>query len=439
MQCKHYAHGGRAVSTVGDFREALIRNSCHRYLLITSTTITENIRKTFEAFNNSARFPGERADFWTCADIMKIVRQKPRLRELYFEPPPITYRRALPADQTIEALLESHEFGTALVNRHSVIVSTNSRFRELFPNAREGQHCWLNYHSFSHAGPCRCCPSSTAFQRKKEVVAVAWSPIGPKGTLKYVEVRAVPIVDTHREVMGAVEVVHDIHSEMAIDTLRRKVSAAKEPGEILRSALLSMAQIFAVEKCAVYQLTDDNRLTGLEAFRLDKSAVRRQRKKAGIVFIREDGKSGDAPELPAIHRRCKVPLLRSARAVLPALPSPDSSDLAIATLPSRPQRGAELSHPFFQSLAHWMAIYFGREHPWQVFFLLGNNVPFDTAAPDVREFIQHGMELTSLALLRSRISQQSKAGGRLNAPRKEQDTQQAPNKRMHARRRQHRG
>lgn len=416
VQCKHYAHGGRAVSTVGDFREALIRNSCHRYLLVTSTTVTENLRRTFEAFNQNARFPGERADYWTGTDVMKAVKENPHLYELFFQSAPITYRQALPADQTIDALLESHAYGTVLLNTQGVIVSANEHFEQLFPSAHEGQHCWERYHHFSrNAGSCSCCTAVEAFRRNEEVEAMAWSPIGPKGALRWVHIRSVPMHDTRGELAGAVEVVHDIHDKMALDAMRRSLCAAKGPAEILSTALLGMAQFFGFERCAVFQLADDGKLTGVAALSLDKSAIREQQDRAGIAFTCDAEESAEPPELPSIHCPCTLPDISSAKRILPALPEPDSSDFAIIEVVPT-DSDSDSNHPFLESLDHWVAICFAPEHPWQVLFVFGNNVPFPTTHTLAREFLQRIAELTSLALLRLEVSDQPTECECLDAP-----------------------
>ena len=397
VQCKHNAHSGRAVASVGDFTEALIRHSCHRYLLVTSTSVTENLRRTFEAFTNNARSASERADYWACADIMRVVHDKPRLRSLFFLPP--AYRLALPPQQTIEALLESQECGSVIVNRKHKIVSLNERFKELFPGSQEGQRCWANYHSHQRYA-CPMCISQSAFDTGEEMHAIASSSIGPKKTPRWVEIRSFPIRDIDRSVVAVLETVRDVHERVVLDEFIRDIAGCQQPEEILRTVLLRISELLAVERCAVFRLAERKRLEPLAVFRLDMGAVRKAAEHAGVAVIGNTHEPLDRKlSLPSLYRKDQVALLLSSDELMGARLPPASSGKfpLVVTHETRPMERLPV---LWRELKHRTAICLGREKSCGYVFLFANNQPLEVGRPSVWAFISRVLEVCSLRLLR---------------------------------------
>jgi hypothetical protein len=86
VQCKHFAHTGRAVSEgdLGVWTNALQRYGAQGYLLVTSTTITENLNRVFIEFskNNGPKY----ALAWSSEKLETLLNAHASVRDTFFPP-----------------------------------------------------------------------------------------------------------------------------------------------------------------------------------------------------------------------------------------------------------------------------------------------------------------------------------------------------------------
>jgi hypothetical protein len=87
VQCKHYAHSGNAVgdSSVGNWQNAMTRFKAKGYLLVTSTSVTVNLRRAFDQFTEEASY-SKWASFWNVEKLIEHLNKHPRVREHFFPP-----------------------------------------------------------------------------------------------------------------------------------------------------------------------------------------------------------------------------------------------------------------------------------------------------------------------------------------------------------------
>jgi len=103
VQCKHYAHSGKAVSfaDVANYREAMDQAKVRRYLLITSTLPSQDLQNKFKAVSETGDYV---ALIWSKNYLAGLLGAYPGVRSLHFPPPP----GPTPADdlaQAVEGLL----------------------------------------------------------------------------------------------------------------------------------------------------------------------------------------------------------------------------------------------------------------------------------------------------------------------------------------------
>jgi formylglycine-generating enzyme required for sulfatase activity len=103
VQCKHHAHSGKAVgfNEVANYRDVMDQYGVRRYLLISSTVPTEDLREKFEKTSERG---GYIASLWSRGDLARFLDAHPDVRNRHFPPPP----GPTPADDlahTIEGLL----------------------------------------------------------------------------------------------------------------------------------------------------------------------------------------------------------------------------------------------------------------------------------------------------------------------------------------------
>jgi len=103
VQCKHHAHSGKAVSfsEVANYRDVMDQYGVRRYLLITSTVPTEDLREKFEKTSKKGEYV---ASIWSRGDLARFLDAHPDVRDRHFAPPP----GPSPADDlahTVEGLL----------------------------------------------------------------------------------------------------------------------------------------------------------------------------------------------------------------------------------------------------------------------------------------------------------------------------------------------
>lgn len=88
VQCKHHAHSGRSVNegNLGVWTNTFIRFQAQGYLLVTSSTVTENLNRVFIEFtrNESPKF----ATFWDADRLRLLLGEHPDVRDCFF--PPLT-------------------------------------------------------------------------------------------------------------------------------------------------------------------------------------------------------------------------------------------------------------------------------------------------------------------------------------------------------------
>jgi formylglycine-generating enzyme required for sulfatase activity len=105
VQCKHYAKSGKAVSfsDVANYRDVLDQYGVRRYLLITSTIPTEDLRTKFEATSAKGDYV---ALIWARNRLSQLLDEHPDVRERYFPTPePETQTPAGSLAETVEGLL----------------------------------------------------------------------------------------------------------------------------------------------------------------------------------------------------------------------------------------------------------------------------------------------------------------------------------------------
>jgi formylglycine-generating enzyme required for sulfatase activity len=83
IQCKHRAQSGKAVGfgEVANYRDVMDQYQVQRYLLITSTLPTEDLRTKFEATSNKGDYV---ALIWSKGDLARLLDEHPGVRERYF-------------------------------------------------------------------------------------------------------------------------------------------------------------------------------------------------------------------------------------------------------------------------------------------------------------------------------------------------------------------
>lgn len=86
VQCKHFAHSGRAVSDgdLGVWQNVLERNAAQGYLLVTSTRVTKKLNDAFVSYskNNSPRY----ALAWSSEKLEMLLNAHVSVRDTFFPP-----------------------------------------------------------------------------------------------------------------------------------------------------------------------------------------------------------------------------------------------------------------------------------------------------------------------------------------------------------------
>ena len=83
VQCKHKAQSGKAVGfgEVANYRDVMDQYQVQRYLLITSTLPTEDLRTKFEATSKKGDYV---ALIWSKGDLDRLLDEHPDVRKRYF-------------------------------------------------------------------------------------------------------------------------------------------------------------------------------------------------------------------------------------------------------------------------------------------------------------------------------------------------------------------
>ncbi len=104
VQCKHRAKSGKAVgfAEVANYRDVMDEYEVRRYLLITSTLPTEDLRTKFEATSKKGDYT---ALIWSKGDLARFLDEHPDVRERYFPPEVEAPTPAGRLAETVEGLL----------------------------------------------------------------------------------------------------------------------------------------------------------------------------------------------------------------------------------------------------------------------------------------------------------------------------------------------
>jgi len=91
VQCKHTAHGGRAVgdADVGLWQNAMHRYKARGYLLVTSTRVTENLSRAFREYTEDEANSPRWAAFWNAETIVQHLDEHSDIVQRFFPRPPL--------------------------------------------------------------------------------------------------------------------------------------------------------------------------------------------------------------------------------------------------------------------------------------------------------------------------------------------------------------
>lgn len=109
IQCKHYAHSGRAIgdNDIGVWENAMKRYRARGYLLVTDTRVTENLSKSFREFTkDEANFP-KWAAFWDVDSLISYLNEYPNIRNTFFPPKSVIRPPLQDLAQEVRTWLES--------------------------------------------------------------------------------------------------------------------------------------------------------------------------------------------------------------------------------------------------------------------------------------------------------------------------------------------
>ena len=261
VQCKHYAHGGRAVSSVGDFRAAMLRHNCPRYLLVTSSTVTEGLKALFEAHTDDARYPNERANYWTVSDLVRFTNDAPRLIEQYF-PQSLLSRELLatgvPLDEAIETIADSVECGISIVDSDCNVAFVNKTQQSWFPKVEVGTRCYEAFNARAQDRHCPWCPTLRAAETRQISSHVTHSPVGPKQTLRFFQVTTIPLPKSPDKPFTVVESVTDISEQVIEQRFELQIAELNELGNILATLAKMIGHYFGAARTAWIAPNDRN-------------------------------------------------------------------------------------------------------------------------------------------------------------------------------------
>ncbi len=414
VQCKHYAHSRKAVSSVGDFRTALSQHQCQRYLLVTSTTATENLQAAFRAHVLDERYPTERADYWTVSDLVGFVNASKRLREQFF-PLALIPRGSLEingaaADSAIRAVADSVGCGVQIVDADCRVLFANTKQQDWFPKVRVGECCHVTYNAPRRAGPCPGCLVREAVSRRAMSGFVTHSPVGPKGTLRSFQVTTAPLhgpddrVDDR--VTAVVEVVSDISTELVERTFDSQLSGLKTLPQVLDAVTTRMGHYFGAERAAWLTWGDDLSFLRLREFSLDHEALRELA--ARPVYLQPPCAAVSEPIPPegdvfqSVTRPSRV--LQEAPPPFSLLDAGGTNTSLLLEVPPIVAEVPATRLPPWRKLDHFLFAYVGRNGAPQAAVVLGNDAPFKTHEPGVARFCNRMIEKAALAAASMRPS-----------------------------------
>jgi hypothetical protein len=97
VQCKHYAHSGKAIGDkdVGVWENAMKRHKARGYLLVTDTRVTENLSRSFREFTDDDANTPRWAGFWDVDDLISHLNKHAEIRNTF-----------LPADAVISPIAD---------------------------------------------------------------------------------------------------------------------------------------------------------------------------------------------------------------------------------------------------------------------------------------------------------------------------------------------
>lgn len=88
VQCKHYAHSGKAIGDkdLGVWENAMKRYRARGYLLVTDTRPTENLSKSFREYTEDDSNAPKWAAFWDVDELISHLNKYPHVRDSFFPP-----------------------------------------------------------------------------------------------------------------------------------------------------------------------------------------------------------------------------------------------------------------------------------------------------------------------------------------------------------------
>ncbi|MCI0665850.1 MAG: restriction endonuclease [Acidobacteria bacterium] len=86
VQCKHFFTSGKSVreSDIGNFEAKMKQHNANRYLLITTSTVSETVKNQFQAVSEDGTSP-RRATFWAKSDLIERLQNNSDLYKRYFQ------------------------------------------------------------------------------------------------------------------------------------------------------------------------------------------------------------------------------------------------------------------------------------------------------------------------------------------------------------------
>ena len=109
IECKHFAKSNRSVreDDIGNIIERTVANNCHKYLLISSTTVSSVVSYQLQGISNNPSIPIS-ATFWAKNDLDKIINEYPEIRDRYFVKKQVDISVASKSEPELTVIVHSH-------------------------------------------------------------------------------------------------------------------------------------------------------------------------------------------------------------------------------------------------------------------------------------------------------------------------------------------
>lgn len=85
VQCKHLFISGKSVreADIGNFETKMKQHNANRYLLVTTSTVSETVKNQFEAVTKDGSSP-RKATYWAKNDLIEKIQNNPDISRKYF-------------------------------------------------------------------------------------------------------------------------------------------------------------------------------------------------------------------------------------------------------------------------------------------------------------------------------------------------------------------